>query len=311
MSKGSVSLFILIIPIIVGIALAVGGAYYFGKLPIKPANNTPIACTLEAMVCPDGSAVGRTGPNCEFAPCPDGSANPDLIGTNRKTYTNGKYNYSVKYPERLTTEELIEDIHLSLVTFSDKNLGEPSKIFSIEVKKSSLEEAIKYAKWTIEGHVLVNLKSEAKIDQNGTSGIKLEYVPEKPDSGVKPITFIIFNNKDYSYILDFLTDDRGFIDQILSTFKFIGQEYMVSGNLTKEASEKDIGALGQAVSKQVISLGLLEKFPAGFQITTKDKNSCEEVRKILSGYKFVDVFGDCQKIEVGTTDDSNQSIISL
>ena len=28
------------------------------------------ACTLEAKVCPDGSAVGRQGSNCEFAPCP-------------------------------------------------------------------------------------------------------------------------------------------------------------------------------------------------------------------------------------------------
>lgn len=28
------------------------------------------ACTREAKICPDGSAVGRTGPNCEFAPCP-------------------------------------------------------------------------------------------------------------------------------------------------------------------------------------------------------------------------------------------------
>ena len=28
------------------------------------------ACTMEAKICPDGSAVGRTGPNCEFAPCP-------------------------------------------------------------------------------------------------------------------------------------------------------------------------------------------------------------------------------------------------
>lgn len=33
-----------------------------------PVNNT--ACTQEAKVCPDGSAVGRTGPDCEFAPCP-------------------------------------------------------------------------------------------------------------------------------------------------------------------------------------------------------------------------------------------------
>jgi|JI10StandDraft_1071094.scaffolds.fasta_scaffold671774_2 hypothetical protein len=30
----------------------------------------PVACTRDAKVCPDGSAVGRTGPNCEFAPCP-------------------------------------------------------------------------------------------------------------------------------------------------------------------------------------------------------------------------------------------------
>ncbi len=29
------------------------------------------ACTTEAKICPDGSAVGRTGPNCEFATCPE------------------------------------------------------------------------------------------------------------------------------------------------------------------------------------------------------------------------------------------------
>lgn len=27
------------------------------------------ACTEEAKMCPDWSAVARTGPNCEFAPC--------------------------------------------------------------------------------------------------------------------------------------------------------------------------------------------------------------------------------------------------
>ena len=30
----------------------------------------PVACTMEAKICSDGSAVGRTGPNCEFAACP-------------------------------------------------------------------------------------------------------------------------------------------------------------------------------------------------------------------------------------------------
>jgi len=28
------------------------------------------ACTMEAKLCPDGSYVGRTPPNCDFAPCP-------------------------------------------------------------------------------------------------------------------------------------------------------------------------------------------------------------------------------------------------
>jgi hypothetical protein len=27
-------------------------------------------CTMEAKLCPDGTSVGKTGPNCEFAPCP-------------------------------------------------------------------------------------------------------------------------------------------------------------------------------------------------------------------------------------------------
>lgn len=34
------------------------------------ADQKPLACTEEAKVCPDGSAVGRTAPNCEFAACP-------------------------------------------------------------------------------------------------------------------------------------------------------------------------------------------------------------------------------------------------
>jgi hypothetical protein len=31
-----------------------------------------IACSMEAKQCPDGSYVSRTGPHCEFTPCPGG-----------------------------------------------------------------------------------------------------------------------------------------------------------------------------------------------------------------------------------------------
>lgn len=43
-----------------------------------------VACTMDAKICPDGSAVGRTGPNCEFVACPvvfDGSTEKEMIST--------------------------------------------------------------------------------------------------------------------------------------------------------------------------------------------------------------------------------------
>ncbi|MCI0597503.1 hypothetical protein L0Y34_00280 [Candidatus Parcubacteria bacterium] len=30
----------------------------------------PAACPADAKMCSDGTAVGRTGPHCEFSPCP-------------------------------------------------------------------------------------------------------------------------------------------------------------------------------------------------------------------------------------------------
>jgi len=36
-------------------------------------------CTQEVMVCPDGSAVGRTGPKCEFAKCPSAGSVEEVI----------------------------------------------------------------------------------------------------------------------------------------------------------------------------------------------------------------------------------------
>jgi len=51
-----------------GSAIAVQGLY------VNENESPPRACTSEAKVCPDGSSVGRQGPNCEFAACPGGLA---------------------------------------------------------------------------------------------------------------------------------------------------------------------------------------------------------------------------------------------
>lgn len=42
------------------------------------SNSSPQACTEDAYICPDGSSVGRTGPNCSFAPCPS-SSGPEQV----------------------------------------------------------------------------------------------------------------------------------------------------------------------------------------------------------------------------------------
>ncbi len=45
--------------------------------PLPNPNQT--VCTQEAMQCPDGSYVGRTGPNCAFTKCPTVNGNKPPI----------------------------------------------------------------------------------------------------------------------------------------------------------------------------------------------------------------------------------------
>jgi hypothetical protein len=43
-------------------------------------------CNADAMLCPDGSSVGRTGPTCQFPECPS----PDATFARIETYLNGR-----------------------------------------------------------------------------------------------------------------------------------------------------------------------------------------------------------------------------
>ncbi|KKU70531.1 MAG: Integral membrane protein [Candidatus Wolfebacteria bacterium GW2011_GWB1_47_243] len=55
-------------------------------------------CTMEAKVCPDGSSVGRSGPKCEFAACPE-----SRYDTTWKTATDEEKGITFRYPEDLGT----------------------------------------------------------------------------------------------------------------------------------------------------------------------------------------------------------------
>lgn len=47
------------------------------------ANQNAVACTMDAKICPDGSAVGRMGPDCEFEECPAAAEGCNYDSTER------------------------------------------------------------------------------------------------------------------------------------------------------------------------------------------------------------------------------------
>lgn len=65
--------------IVLIIILGLGG-FAYRNIAERPAR--PIACPLDALVCPDGIAVARTGPSCAFSACPPPNVSfPDVAIT--------------------------------------------------------------------------------------------------------------------------------------------------------------------------------------------------------------------------------------
>ena len=85
-----------------------GVAGYWVFLGIQQ-KSSPTVCTQEAKQCPDGSYVGRAGPNCEFEPCPsvascEGGPCPSVvIDPPWRTETSSTTGIIFWYPEQLST----------------------------------------------------------------------------------------------------------------------------------------------------------------------------------------------------------------
>ncbi|HEY9480731.1 MAG TPA: hypothetical protein VIR98_00690 [Candidatus Paceibacterota bacterium] len=63
------------ITIVVLILLIAGITYAYRTHEPETQGIPPgVVCTMDAKLCPDGSYVGRQGPNCEFAQCPGTSS---------------------------------------------------------------------------------------------------------------------------------------------------------------------------------------------------------------------------------------------
>ncbi len=106
--------------IALGALMVLGGViwYFQGR---GPEVTTAEGCTTEVKRCPDGSDVGRVGPNCEFATCPSESAiKPDTSTPAPKPTTTPKptspapvqtarYNETIRIGPLLVTPILVTD----------------------------------------------------------------------------------------------------------------------------------------------------------------------------------------------------------
>ncbi|MEZ0225239.1 MAG: hypothetical protein ACAH83_11840 [Alphaproteobacteria bacterium] len=57
-------------PLLLAVSLSILAWPLSAEAIVMRTPHEPVACTMDAKICPDGSGVSRTGPNCEFAPCP-------------------------------------------------------------------------------------------------------------------------------------------------------------------------------------------------------------------------------------------------
>lgn len=106
----------------------------------------PVACTLDAKICPDGSSVGRVGPNCEFAQCPGMKTTNTFTGTiaaiNYQCHMDGvcsvqigKGSVILEKGESLNKQELRGTFPSDLLDkkYSNKYIGKQVEVYATSV----------------------------------------------------------------------------------------------------------------------------------------------------------------------------------
>ncbi len=128
-SKNKKILFIIFPVVLLGVVLwVVLTKFVYRPEPVSPSQfihpSEPIFCTQEVKICPDGTYVGRNGPNCEFTKC---------LSENNQTFGNNQM-------EKAITDYLLTQSRFSWKTRNDsynfcviENLNPEQNLFPLSV----------------------------------------------------------------------------------------------------------------------------------------------------------------------------------
>ena len=141
----------------IAILIAIAAVLILGGVGVYVANKNrgnTTACTMEAMQCPNGSYVGRTGPKCEFAPCPSGNTkNNQSIRTFEECQAAGNA-VGESYPRQCWTKDgkrFVEEIKQAAFT-KQIDTGRGALILSYKDGKSTLsgtlQRSVPCVAWT-------------------------------------------------------------------------------------------------------------------------------------------------------------------
>ncbi len=214
--------------IIILILLSVSGvAGYFIYKNLNQSNPEQVACTMEAMICPDGSSVGRSGPNCEFAPCPksESTSTPDTWQTKSISQISLSFKYPQDWEEKKTATGGVvligpKDNETTWIGINDStyiNLGDTPEKLSEQALGNETPTGKKQI--TIDGHNAVYQErrylNSARIEVYIGEVKQMTNFAEGPrlTNGTQSVFMEI---KDLSE----LDSSRKIFDQILSTFQF-------------------------------------------------------------------------------------------
>jgi hypothetical protein len=215
---------LMIIAIILAVIAVIAVAVYVIGMKYFPSKSKQVACTLEAKICPDGSSVGRTGPNCEFAACPIVAPTP--IATvdptaNWKTYTDD--HFVLKYLNDYTA------VSVAFVTSPEYSSGNSinfrNTTDSITITDSpnsqnlTVANALGSGPWVRYTQDFLTGKTIQKFSIDGVEGVGVENIA----AGQSGIALdVIWINKGMIYQASTTSNGGSMVlKQILSTFKFI------------------------------------------------------------------------------------------